>query len=124
MSKKQPAPSVTNEDVSAAIVKTEFVLLPDGRTTICILTLDNGFTIRGESSCVCKENYRQDLGEEYSRIDARNKVWAFLGFRLADQIHQGKLRKGRGVRYRDAKSGFYVTKLYAQNHPDTTVSER
>lgn len=39
---------VTVEEIKAAIRKKEFVVLPDGRTTICILTMDNGFTIRGK----------------------------------------------------------------------------
>lgn len=83
------APSVTAEDVEAAIRNelTTFTLLPDGRTTICLLTLDNGYTVRGEASCVCRENYREDLGQKYSREDAVRKVWPLLGFRLADRLH-------------------------------------
>lgn len=117
------APRVTIEEVKAAIVKTEFVVLPDGRTTICLLTLDNGFSVRGESSCVSKLNFNKQMGETISRDNAIDRVWAYLGFRLADRLHQAKLKKGRGVRYRDAASGFYVTKMYAQLHPKTTVKE-
>lgn len=80
------APKVTIEDVEASIKKEEYVLLPDGRTTICLLTLDNGFTIRGESSCVCIENYNEEDGHKYSRAAAVSKVWPFLGFRLADRV--------------------------------------
>lgn len=115
---------VTEEEIKAAIRKKEFILLPDGRTTICMLTLDNGFTVRGESSCVDKKNYDQDLGEEYAYKDAFSKCWLLLGFRLADRLHQAKLRKGRGARYRDAKSGMYVTAKYAKLNPDTTVREQ
>lgn len=81
------APKVTEQDVLAAICKQpEYVVLPDGRTTICILTLDNGYTVRGESSCVSAENFNQSLGESYAYEDAKRKVWPLLGFRLADQI--------------------------------------
>ena len=54
MSRYEPgqAPRVTPEEVDAAVIKQEFTLLPDGRTTVCTLTLDNGFTVHGESSCV------------------------------------------------------------------------
>ena len=118
------APTVTVEELQAAIKKTEFVILPDGRTTIALVTLDNGFTVRGESSCVCKENFDQALGEEYAARDAQSKIWPLLGFRLADRLHQQKLRKSRGARYRCAISGAYVTPAYAKLNPKTTVREQ
>lgn len=119
----QDAPKVSIEEINAAIKKTEFILLPDNRTTICMLTLDNGFTVRGEASCVSLKNYNQNLGEHYSREDAISKVWVLMGFRLADRLHQAKMRKRRGPRYRDAKSGLYVETRYAKLNPKTTVRE-
>ena len=80
------APRVTLEQVEAAIVEETYTILPDGRTTICQLTLDNGFTVEGSSACVSKENYNVELGNKYSRERAVNEVWKMLGFRLADQI--------------------------------------
>lgn len=80
------APRVTSFDVERAIRAVEYVVLPDGRTTICILTLDNDYTVRGESSCVSKENFNAEIGQEYALQDARNKVWPLLGFRLADRL--------------------------------------
>lgn len=117
------APKVTTQELDAAVVKSAFILLPDGRTTICMLTLDNGFTVRGESSCVCIENYDQKKGEEIAANNALDKVWQLLGFRLADRLHQIKLKKGRGKKYRDSTSGLYVTPKYAKLNPDTTQSE-
>lgn len=81
------APKVTQAGVDAAIKSVDYVVLPDGRTTIAMLTLDNGFTVRGESSCVCKENFREDLGQQYALENAKNQVWRLLGFRLADRLY-------------------------------------
>ena len=81
---------VTQEDVDAAITKVEYTVLPDQRTTICLLTLDNGYTVRGESSCVAVENFDKALGEEYALKDAKSKVWPLLVFRLADELKYGK----------------------------------
>lgn len=117
------ANKVTFEEVQAAIKKVEYTLLQDGRTTIALVTMDNGFTVRGESSCVDIKNYDPIIGEPIALANAQDKVWAFLGFRLADRLHQVKLRKGRGARFRDAVSGVYVTKEYAKLNPDTTVRE-
>ena len=85
------APRVTEADVAAAIVKTEYVVLPDGRTTIAMLTLDNGFTVRGESSCVCVENFDYAKGEHYALEKAKDEVWQLLGFRLADQLWRDRV---------------------------------
>src|SRR5690606_13892602 len=96
------------------IKKVEYTVLQDGRTTVALLTLDNGFTVRGESSCLDIKDFNQEVGQDIALKVATSKVWAFLTFRLADRLHQAKLRKGRGARYRDAVSGFYVTKDYAR----------
>jgi hypothetical protein len=77
---------VNEADITTAIKESEFILLPDGRTTICMLTLDNGFTVRGESSCVDIANYNKAKGEEIAFENARSKVWLLLGFRLADRL--------------------------------------
>lgn len=81
---------VTEEDLDNAIKKVEYTLLPDMRTTICNLTLDNGFTVRGESSCVSVENFDEEVGRVYSLKKARENLWPFLGFRLADELHREK----------------------------------
>ena len=85
------APRVTLEQVNAAIIDETYTVLPDGRTTVCQLTLDNGFTVEGSSACVSKENFNAELGNKYSRERAVNKVWELLGFRLADAIKAGAL---------------------------------
>lgn len=80
------APKVTIEQVEDAIRGETYTVLPDGRTTICQLTLDNGFTVDGHSACVSIENFNAELGNKYSREEAVKKVWNHLGFRLADQL--------------------------------------
>ena len=86
------APRVTLAEVEAAIHKQDFTLLPDGRTTICTLTLDNGFTVRGESSCVCIENFDEMIGRKIASDNARGEVWKMLlGFRLAERLHANRM---------------------------------
>lgn len=87
------APRVTPAMVDAAIKEADYTLLPDGRSTICTLTLDNGFTVRGESSCVSRENYNADIGNKIAFDDARKKVWPLLAFRLADYVHSASKLK-------------------------------
>ena len=80
--------SVTLNYLMDKIKKAEYVLMPDGRTTICQLTLENGFTVRGESACVSVDNYNKALGEKYAFEDAVDNVWAFEGYLLAEEIYQ------------------------------------
>ena len=80
------APRVTPEQVEAAIVGETFTVLPNGRTTVCQLTLDNGFTVEGLSACVSVENFDAAIGNRIARQNAGNQVWQLLGFRLQDQL--------------------------------------
>ena len=79
-------PRVTPSEVEAAIVSESYTVLPNGRTTICQLTLDNGFTVEGSSACVSIENFDAVKGNSCARERAIDKVWAHLGFRLADRL--------------------------------------
>ena len=84
------APKVTIEQVEAAIVRETYTLLPNGRTTVCQLTLidlgDSGFTVEGQSACVSRENYNEKLGNKYARERAVEKVWMVLGYGLALEL--------------------------------------
>ena len=82
----------TIDDVNAMIVDEMYDVLKDGRTTVCTLVLDNGFTVRGESSCVAIENFDAALGEKYARERAVANVWQFAGFRIAEGLH--RLKRG------------------------------
>ena len=81
---------VTREALEAKIKQVTYVAMPDGRTTICQITMANGFTVRGESSCVSVENFNELLGRNYSYDNALNRAWAFEAYLLAEQHHQTK----------------------------------
>lgn len=76
------APRLRPADIDAVIIGETFTVLPSGKSMVCELTLSNGFTVRGESACVSKENFDVELGQKISRESARNKVWELEGYRL------------------------------------------
>jgi hypothetical protein len=84
------APKVTLQDVEDAIIGETYTLLPNGRTTVCQLTLfdngDSGFTVEGQSACVSKANYNEELGNKFARERAIEKVWMVLGYGLAKEL--------------------------------------
>jgi hypothetical protein len=62
-------------------------LEPLNLLTFCVLVLNNGFTVTGESACASPENFDADIGRRVARQNAINKVWPLLGFRLRDKLH-------------------------------------
>lgn len=78
--------TVALADIQGKVKKTTYTVLPDGKTTVCQLHMENGYTINGHSACVDPANYNQALGEKYSYEDAINKAWPLEGYLLAEEI--------------------------------------
>lgn len=79
------APRITPEDVSAVIGAWEFHVFPHSQMTVCCITLLNGFTVTGESACVSPENFNKELGEKYSHLRAKDKVFELLAFQMCQR---------------------------------------
>ncbi len=86
------APRVSEQEVNEAIADTAYVVMSDGRTTICQLTLKNGYTVRGESSCVFIENFDAQKGREMSHKKAKDKIWELEGYLLAQRKYEDSIR--------------------------------
>jgi len=87
-SKGLNAPRLSPDKIDEVIVSETFTVLPSGKCLICEITLKNGFTVRGESAAVSKENFDVEIGKEVSRKDARNKIWGFEGYLLQQRIFE------------------------------------
>lgn len=59
-----------------------------GLLTFCVLVLQNGFTVTGESACASPENFDAEIGREIARANAVNKVWPLLGYALKQALHE------------------------------------
>ena len=89
MQEAAPMPNkVSLSDMMAKIKSTTYTVLPNGRTTICQVTLENGFTVEGSSACVDIANYNQALGEKYSFEKTIDKMWELEGYLLCEKIYQ------------------------------------
>lgn len=85
----QTAPRVTKEAMNSRIATVAHCQL--GETTVlCQITLDNGYTVRGEASCVDPANFDPDIGARISYDNAYEKLWPLFGFLLAEALHQAK----------------------------------
>lgn len=81
------APRLTPEMIDAKIKAKDFHVF-EGRLTVCCLTLHNGFLLTGESSCVSKENFNQEIGEKIAFENARDKIWMLEGYLLKEKLYQ------------------------------------
>jgi Phage protein (N4 Gp49/phage Sf6 gene 66) family len=101
------APRVTKQELDAAIHRIDYFTAADGvrgatpnglRTTvphdslklltICVITLKNGFSVRGESACASPENFNKELGQRLAYENAFSHLWPLFGFKLKDQLSQ------------------------------------
>lgn len=100
------APRVTPESIEAKIASEFYFTAADGvrgesqmgtrpagnaesleRLTICILVLQNGFTILGKSAPASAANFDAELGRKIARQDAFNQIWPLEGYLLRENLY-------------------------------------
>ena len=80
------APRVTLEALQKNIVGESYTILPDSTTTICQLTLANGYTVTGESACASPLNFDPVVGQQFAKQRAIDKIWSLMGYELKTQL--------------------------------------
>lgn len=82
-------PRLTPRHIRGTIADCKFHKLTDV-LTVCVLTLQNGFTVTGESACASPENYDQEIGEKAAKENATAKIWPLEGYMLKQKLHERK----------------------------------
>lgn len=54
--------------------------------TFCVLVLQNGFTVTGESACASPKNFNTEIGRKIARANAVQKVWPLMGYALKQKL--------------------------------------
>ncbi len=98
---------VTRRMVNATITSTMY-LNPVGSLTICVLSLQNGFTVTGESACASPEDYNKAIGERIAREDAYRKIRMLEGYALRERLHNRD-------RHKQAKAQSAINSLIASS---------
>ena len=80
------APRITPEHLESKIVSEQYHVFPGTTFTSCLLTLENGFTVHGESACASPENFDAELGRKIARDNAKNKIWMLEGYLLRERL--------------------------------------
>lgn len=54
--------------------------------SLCILVMNNGFTIIGKSAPASPENFDAELGKRFAYEDAVRQLWPLMGYALRDKL--------------------------------------
>lgn len=79
---------IDKADIEERIKDVNYLVMPDGRTTICTITMVNGFTVNGFSACVDIKNFDAALGRKYSYEKAFLDLWQLEGYLLAERLYK------------------------------------
>ena len=80
------APRVTLEGMEAKIDEVNY-LRPHGTLlTLCVLTMDNGFHVVGESAPASAANFNAELGRKFAYENAIRQLWKLEGYALRDRL--------------------------------------
>lgn len=85
----RPYEKVTKEGIEARIKYVYYSILPNSTVTLCHITLDNGFSVRGESACVDPKNFNMEIGNNIAYREAFSKLWQLEGYLLAERRFKG-----------------------------------
>lgn len=72
---------LTREMIDEAIQGEDYRRM-GAKTTVCLLTLRNGFEVVGSSACVDPANFDFEVGKHLAKEDALRKVWTLEGYLL------------------------------------------
>ena len=89
------APRITLDHIESVIKYVDYHVFQTTQLTVCCLTLQNGFTVTGESACASPENFDADIGRKIALDNAKNKIWALEGYLLKQRLYDGDLSDNR-----------------------------
>ncbi len=81
------------EAIESKIVKNDLLRVPNTTTMLCVLFLENGFTVVGKSACIDPEEFQEEIGASIAYEDALNKIWELEGYLLAQRRFEAGLTK-------------------------------
>lgn len=54
--------------------------------TVCVLVMQNGFTVIGKSAPASPENFDAEKGKTFAREDAIRQIWPLEGYALREKL--------------------------------------
>jgi hypothetical protein len=82
------APKVTKDGITAKIKDVKYI--HEDLLTICIITMQNGFMVNGQSAPASPDNYDQEVGMTYAYENAFKQLWVLEGYLLKERLSVGQ----------------------------------
>ena len=84
--------TITQEDIDYLMntAKKEVITVGD-KTTVCVVTLKNGFVITESSSCIDPSNYNEELGSKICLEKIESKLWELEGYYLQKKLYENRM---------------------------------
>lgn len=90
---QEPIPNkLSTGDILDTVVKADYWRLGDSTTTVCQLTLKNGYTVLGQSACIDPLEFNKTIGEKVAWENALDKVWDLEGYLLKQRRFEAGLQ--------------------------------
>jgi len=86
---------LNRDEIHEKIKTRTYFVLPDGRTTICQLELENGFTINGISSVLDGNDFNLLMGRQFAYQDAVRQIWPLEAYLLASKYYVMRTTSGK-----------------------------
>jgi len=80
---------ITMNFLSNKIKEVSYHKLTD-TLTVCVLILENGFTVTGESDYLSPEEYDKEESEARAFDKAQEKIWLLEGYLMKERLYQNK----------------------------------
>ena len=85
----RPTPNHLTPDSVKATVK-DATYIHEGVMTIAVLTLQNGYTVTGQSACADPANFDIELGKKIAYDDGLKKIWPLEGYLLRQRLYEAE----------------------------------
>src|SRR4051812_3679928 len=79
------APRVTEQSIKDRIATVDYVRY-GATTTLCFITMKNGFVVQGLSACASPANFEPTIGERYAYDNAFKQLWTLEGYLLREKL--------------------------------------
>lgn len=74
---------IETAELQALIKSVDYKAVSGTTLTLCVITLQSGFTLVGESACLNPADFNLELGKQYAYNDAFDQLWKLEGYARA-----------------------------------------
>lgn len=88
---------LTDEHIQSKIKGETYIVLSDARTTLCQLTLENGFTVTGTSACVNEQDFDINIGRKVAFGDAYKEIWRLEAYLMKQKMYENSINAKKAL---------------------------